>query len=543
MLAIRQRQHERALRLVEVLSQNPAGHGAAEVLAQTLIATDPSAEEAHRALIRLALSQGKKSRALKLLAALQAVLEEEFGTGPDAETLALFDAAPEPTEAPAAEASTAAAPRATAREPVARPDGAVPQRAAPTAHATAEFAEPQAAAGRPSIAILPFRELGCATEDFFAEGLINEVTSALSQMRDFFVIARQSAYAYKGRTIDARTVGRELGARYIVEGTVQRGKSKVLVNVQLVDAPSAMVVWAGRFENAYADSLDLQWNIARRIAGAILPSVRGREIKAHLRKPPEALDAYGLVLQAYPKFWSQRPEDNDEAIRLLGRATGQNPALGIAHALKGWCHAQCVCYLWATDAGTERELALHHAKVAAEYCEDDATCMVGIGATLTMVSNQQALARHFIDRSLSLDPCNAWAWMRDGWLRVLSGDAQKGLESLGKAEELSPLDPFLFNIYFGQAMAWSQLNEIERAIELVYRGMQCGPTATWANRMLVSFYARTGNTDLLNQSLAALRACYPDITISRIRDSLPPAMVENNPKYLEMLGSAGIPDQ
>ena len=324
---------------------------------------------------------------------------------------------------------------------------------------------------------------------------------------------------------------------------MQRSKTKVLVNVQLVDAPSGTVIWARRFENAHEEYLDLQWNIARRVAGAILPSVRGREIKAHLRKPPQELDAYGLVLQAYPKFWSQRAAENDEAIRLLARATEQCPELGIAHALKGWCHAQNICYLWAHDPAPERELALHHAKIAAEHCEDDATCMVGIGATLTMVSSQQALARHFIDRSLSIDPCNAWAWMRDGWLHVLSGEAQMGLESLEKAEELSPFDPFLFNIYFGQAMAWSLLNEFDRAIELVYLGMQSGPTATWAHRMLVSFYARTGDKTHLEQSLTTFREHYPDITMSRIRESLPPAMVESNAEYLEMLCRAGIPER
>lgn len=527
MLAIRQRQHERALLLAERLSREPEGFAAAEVLAQTLIASDPSAEEAHRALIRIALAQGRKSRALKQLATLKAVLEEEFGTEPDEETLALFDAPrAQPGETSAAVAQPAPVQRALAAPPE-----------------PSDFAEPHTAAGRPSIAILPFADLSGLSEDFFAEGLVNEITSALSQMRDFFVIARQSACAYKGRMIDARDVGRALGARYIVDGTVQRGKSKVLVNVQLVEAPTGTVIWAGRFENAHEELLDLQWNIAQRVAAAIQPSVRGREIKAHLRKPPEALDAYGLVLQAYPKFWSQRHEDNNEAIRLLDRATGQSPTLGIAHALKGWCHAQNICYLWTDRPEAERELALLHAKIAAEHCEDDATCMAGIGATLTMVSDQQSLARHFIDRSLSIDPCNAWAWMRDGWLHVLTGDPHKGLESLEKAEELSPLDPFLFNIYFGQAMAWSLLNEVERAIELVYRGMQCGPTATWAHRMLVSFYARTGDKALLQRSLTTFREYYPDVTMSRIRESLPPVMVESNAEYLEMLGRAGIPER
>jgi TolB-like protein len=425
MLSFRQRYHDYALMLAEHLSQQPDALDEAERLAKTLVSIDPAAEEAYRALIRVALAHGKRNRALKHLTTLKSVLLEELGADPETETLALLDGAEQ--DPPAAEAPVA--------QPAARP-----------ANADA----PATVNQQPSIAILPFVDISPSGNDFLADGLVNEITVALSQMREFFVIARQSAYAYKDRFIDAREAGAALGARYIIDGTVQRVEARVRLHVQLVDATTGTMIWARRFDSDCTDMLDLQLQVARQVAGAILPSVRNREIERTLRHPPGSLNAYGFVLRAYPKFWAHRRAESAEAIELLGAAIDLEPTFGLAHALKAWCHAQTVCYLWSETPETHRAAAIDHARIAAEHCGEDATALAAIGAAYSMVTRERELARHFIDCSLAIDPCNAWAWMRDGWLHVLGHDPKKGLESFAMAEGLSPLDPFMFNVYFGQ---------------------------------------------------------------------------------------------
>ncbi|MDE0696383.1 MAG: hypothetical protein OXH76_11210 [Boseongicola sp.] len=390
--------------------------------------------------------------------------------------------------------------------------------------------------------MLPFVELGESGRDFLCDAIVSEITLALSQMREFFVIARQSSFAYKDRCVDAREAGAALGARYILDGVLQRSGRQLRLNIQLVDTSIGTVTMAQSFESDEDDILHMQVKIAQQVAGVILPSVRRQEIAAIQRMAPQELNAYGLVLSAFPKFWAHERDENLEAIRLFSDAINREPNFALAHGLKAWCHAQNTCYIWTDDPVAERAVALDHARTAAACRENDATALTAIGATYSMVTNDRTLARHFIDRSLAIDPCNAWAWMRDGWLRVLGNDPRTALDSFRKSEELSPLDPFLFNVYFGQALAWSLLGEVERAIELVCRGLKHGPAVNWAYRMLASFYAQAEDRDGMLRSLTRFREHYPGVTIAQLTASLPPIMVESNPSYMDMLRRAGIPE-
>jgi len=516
--AHRERLRQIALTLVENLSAENAGEAASraacEALANRLLAGDPAAEAAHRALIRLRLAEGQTNAARRQLERCIEAVKQELGADPEARTLALLDG-----NAPAPPAAPPAAP-------------------------AARFADsrPAAGAGQPSLVVMPFDDLGGRDDDVFADGVVEEITSALSRIKDFFVIARQSAFTYKGRFVDVREVGRDLGVRYAVEGTVRRGGERVRITVQLVETESGRQLWAERYEGDRAELFDLQDRIASQVAGAINPSIRASEIERARRKPPENLQAYDLTLRALPHFWSHRKEDNEQALALFEQALAKDPDYGVALAFKAWCHAQQSCYIWADDPGSERRRAIETAGRAARQVQDHATALTAIGATYSMTTTDQERAGTFIERALSIDPNNAWAWMRAGWMKAIYNQIDGALECLDRALALSPHDPFTFNIYFGMAAAHADRGDNRKAAEMVEKGLRVAPGVTWAYRMLASYYAQAGETEKAATAIAEFKRHNPGVTIEKLRAGLPPSMLLSNPNYLEGMRKAGIPE-
>jgi len=513
--AERERLQQQACALVEALSQLPDKQAttACEALANRLLAADPAAEPAHRALIRLRLAEGQTNSARRQLERCTAAVKEAFGTAPETRTLALLDsAAPVPatpvTPAPPVPASTAKA----------------------------------GDSGQPTLVVMPFDDLGGAADDFFADGVVEEITAALSRIRDFFVIARQSAFTYKGRFVDVREVGRDLGVHYAVEGTVRRGGERVRITVQLVETESGRQLWAERYEGDRSEIFDLQDRIASQVAGALSPSIRASEIERARRTPPENLLAYDLMLRALPHFWAHRKEDNEKALALFDQALAKDPDYGVALAFKAWCHAQQSCYLWADDPSSERARAIETADRAASRVHDHATALTAIGATYSLTTTDQERAGSFIERALAIDPNNAWAWMRAGWMKAIYNQIEGALDSFERALALSPYDPFAFNMYFGMAAAYGDRQEHLRAAELVEKGLRAGPGVTWAYRMLASYYAQAGEMEKAATAIAEFKRHNPGVTIEKLRAGLPPSMLLSNPQYLEGMRKAGIPE-
>ena len=194
----------------------------------------------------------------------------------------------------------------------------------------------------------------------------------------------------------------------------------------------------------------------------------------------------------------------------------------------------------AHDPEAERRLALACAERAVACVGDDATALAALGATYTMVTPERGRARTLLDRCLEIDPCNAWGWMRMGWLHALNNEPREALRSFDQAILLSPMDPFQFNVYFGQALAWSSLGEYDRAIELVYKGIHVGHSVTWVYRMLACYYALAGNKVKMAEAVEEFRRAYPGATLEQIFNSLPPMMVESNRPYLEAMTDSGM---
>ncbi|MEO3428144.1 tetratricopeptide repeat protein [Pelagibius sp. CAU 1746] len=525
--ALRAQLRHEALHLAERLSEeaglSKSERAACEALANRLLATDPAAEAAHRALIRLRLAEVQPNAARRQLERCVEAVQRELGVAPEAQTLALLETGgPAPGRGATAGDAASAAPKST-------PGPADPPAA--DRH------------GQPSVVVMPFDDLGGREGDFFADGVVEEITSALSRIKDFFVIARQSAFTYKGRFVDVREVGRDLGVRYAVEGTVRRGGERVRITVQLVETESGRQLWSERYEDNRSELFELQDRIASQVAGAINPSIRASEIERARQTPPEDLQAYDLVLQALPHFWAHRKEDNLKALKLFDRALERDPDYGVALAFKAWCHAQQACYLWTGDPARERAQAVAAAEQAALKVQDHATALAAIGAAYGMTTTDLARAEGFIERSLALDPNNAWGWMRAGWQRLFAKDFKTATANYERALALSPLDPFTFNMHFGLSIAEAEQGHYEKAIRLVEQGLREGPGVTWAYRMLAAYHAQLGNMEKSAEAMNRFLRHYPGVTIEFMRQSLPPSLHDSTPAYWEGMRKAGFPEK
>lgn len=232
---------------------------------------------------------------------------------------------------------------------------------------------------QPSIVVMPFDNLSGQSDEYFVDGVVEEITAALSRVRNFFVIARQSAFTYKGRFVDVRSVGRELSVTYVVEGTVRRGGDRLRISVQLVEAEMRTQLWSERYEGATQDIFEFQDRIAAQVAGAVHPAIRSAEIELAMRKPPSSLRAYDLVMRAYPYLWGQNKDAIKRAIPLLQDAIEIDPAYGRAHAFLAWCHAQNLGYIWTDEPEKDLECALRAIEVAAASIDDDPTALTATG--------------------------------------------------------------------------------------------------------------------------------------------------------------------
>ena len=463
---------------------------------------DPVNEAAMQTLLRAATASGNRTAALTAYERFVETLASEIGAEPDPETASMADSL----------------------------------RTAPTAPPVT------AKRSQPSLAVLPFEDLSGA-QDFFADGVVEEITSALSHVHDFHVIARQSAFALKGAGLDIPAAAAKLGADYIVEGSVRRAGERVRIAVQLVSGSDGRTLWSERFDDRLDDLFDLQDRIAAQVAGQISPNLRTAEIARARTRPPEDRTAYELTLTALPHFWAHRREDNLKAIETLDRAIACDPGYPLAIALKAWCHAHECAYLWSEHPADDRRAAVETANHAAVLAADHAPTLVAIGAAISLTSLERERAESFIDRALRLDPNNAWGWLRKGWLNSLNNFPEQALTHFARAEALSPLDPFRFNMEFGKAFSLADLGQFEEAIALVKSGLNMAPGVTWAYRMLAAYHANLGQEAEARRAIQTFLKHYPGMTIRKMRDSMPPSILETQKAYLEGMRKAGVPEE
>jgi adenylate cyclase len=391
-----------------------------------------------------------------------------------------------------------------------------------TTAAPASTAAPVALAlpDKPSIAVLPFDNMSADPEqEHFADGVVESITAALSRIRAFFVIARNSAFAYKGRPTNVRDIGRELGVAYVLEGSVQRVGSRVRITAQLIETAGGVHLWADKYDGSLDDIFDLQDRITEAVAGALQPSIRLAEIERARRKRPQELGAYDYAMRAMSHAWLLESDAADRALALLDKALQLDADYPLALALSAWCWAQRSVYNWVDDSAAAKAEALRLADRAASQSADDPLILAVLGTVHTFARNY-GVARVMLERAVALDPNAAWALSRLGWLDVYADRPDEAKLHFEKAIRLSPLDPINFNNLVGLASARAVAGDDSGAAGLFIRALQERPNAAWIHRNLAAALYGAGRLDEARESLAKLLVSNPGITIRKFREAM-----------------------
>jgi TolB-like protein len=396
---------------------------------------------------------------------------------------------------------------------------------------------------KPSIAVLPFQNMGGDPEqEYFADGIVEEITTALSRFRQLFVIARNSSFTYKGRSVDVKQVGRELGVRYVLEGSVRKAANRVRITGQLIDSVSAAHIWADRFDGALEDIFDLQDQVTASVVGAIMPKLEQAEIERTKRKPTENLDAYDHFLRGIARLHQWTKEANDEALRLFYRAIELDPDFAAAYGQATWC------YVWrkwnggVTDPAREVAETARLARRAVQLGKDDAFALCWAGYALASVVGKLEDGAAYMDRALVLNPNLARAWHLSGWLRIWLGEPNLAIEHLARAMRLSPLDPLTPSMQTANAYAHLYTGHYEEAVSWAEQAIREQPNYQSAVRSLAASAALAGQLEKAQRAMARLRQLEPTLRISNLRDVLGSYRAEDFARLADGLRKAGLPE-
>ena len=403
-------------------------------------------------------------------------------------------------------------------------------------------APPLSLPDKPSIVVLPFDNLSDDKEqEYLADGVVEELTSALSRIHNLFVIARNTAFTYKNKEKDIRAVAAELGVRYVLEGSVRRSSSRIRVTVQLIDGADGDHIWANNFDRDIDDLFVLQDDITAAIVGQIHPTIRDAEIRRARRQPPGSRQAYDLTMRAFPFAWSLDLDDANRAIELLKKAVEIDPDYALAYSMWSWCEGQKIVYQWNHDTDTTVEKAIDLASKAFALDPNDPTVLTCL-ATAQTFARRLAEAGDNIERALKLDPNSAWAWARYGWLQYYTGNGDEGIQAFRNAMRLSPLDPMNFNCYIGLGAIQSLMGNHDEGIANIERGMREHPQAVWANRILCAAHALNGQLEEAQNCRALLEKFYPGLTATAVVTAIPFTDATFIERYQKGLVLSGLPE-
>lgn len=420
------------------------------------------------------------------------------------------------------------------------------QEDAPVALApVAVAAEPAAPAepDSPSIAVLPFDTMsGDPGQDYFSDGVVEEIITALSQSRRLLVIARNSSFAYKGRSPDIRQVGRELGVRYVLEGSVRRAADRVRITGQLIDAATGAHLWAGRFDGGLETMFELQDSVASGVTGAILPTLEQAEIARARRKPTENLDAYDYHLRGLASVYRWTRAGVEDALALFARAIALDPDFAAAYGMAGWCRFWQMVNGWMTDRAAGIAEAAHMAERAAELGRDDAVALCFAGIVRGAVAGEVEAGITLIDRALDLNPNLAAAWSASGMLRTNLGDAATATEHLARAMRLSPLDPLMFIMQAFAAFAHFLAGRYDEAWPLADRACLAQPRYLTALRIAAASNAAAGRLPEARRHMARALELDPGLKVSTLGERVSTLRADVLARFVEALRLAGLPE-
>jgi adenylate cyclase len=396
---------------------------------------------------------------------------------------------------------------------------------------------------KPSIAILPFANMSNdPDQEYFADGIAEDIITALSHVKQWFVVARNSSFAYKGRHVDIREIARDLGVRYVLEGSVRRGGERLRITGQLIEAETGTHLWADRFDGDLADVFALQDKITESVVGAIEPSLRRAEIERSKRKPPENMRAYDLYLRSLPHVYAMRPSENEQALDLLHKAVDLDPNYAPALAYLAWAYEQRLVRGWGAYGQDDSGTAIALARRAMAADRDDAHVMAAAGFVLVMVGRDYDRGLQAADRARELNPNLSFVSMFVGVSQLFGGDPADALVCFEDAIRVSPADPGAFFFYSVAGLAHLFCGRPLEAYELTKKSARMyadWDTTYWA---MIPALAQLERIEEARSAVTKLLELSPSATVSGLRELLP----IRNPEFLTMvldgMTVAGLPE-
>jgi TolB-like protein len=378
---------------------------------------------------------------------------------------------------------------------------------------------------KPSIAVLPFANMsGDPEQEYFVDGMVEEIITALSRIRWLFVIARNSSFSYKGQSPDVRQVGRELGVRYVLEGSVRKGGNRVRITGQLIDAATGAHIWADRFDGSLEDVFELQDKVASSVAGVIEPALQAAETARSAGRPTNDLTAYDLYLRAYAMVLSSTRQ-TPEALRLMEQAIARDPGYGPALAWAAYCCFRLLRDGRSEEPAADRRKGADFARRALEVAGDDPGVLVNAAFALAYFGEDIGAMMALVDRALALNPSYGRGWSISGSLRVWAGQADIAIEHVEAALRLSPRAR-VANSFSVIGRAHFFARPFNEAVPKLLLAIQEDPSNPHPYRALAATYAHLGRLDDAREIVERLRALTPVV--------LPGLVPYRNPEHREL---------
>ncbi|MFO1158653.1 MAG: BTAD domain-containing putative transcriptional regulator [Reyranellaceae bacterium] len=512
----------KALLLVERLSvltgpDPKAVELSCQTLAERLLSTDPAAEEAHRALIRLHQRQGRVNAALRQFHLCKEALQRQLGAEPEVQTRELM---------------------AGSRQVAVAIDSGRPKIDALPAASAAAPRE------LPSLAVLPFQNLTSEPDqDYFADGVVDDIINGLSRYRTLlFVIARNSTFTYKGRTVDVQQVGRELGVRYVLEGSVRRAGNRLRIGGQLIDATNAVQIWSDRCEGEIADIFALQDRIAESVVGALVPQLREAEMTRARRAPTESIDAHLAYMQAQSVFYTWSRDGLDKALQLSYRAIELDPDYATPYGLALSCLYLRRTAGWSGGPAHEVAEARRLCDRVFEIGRDNFLALGAAGLALAGLLGEHERGAALLDESLVLNPNASAILVQSSFVRIWLGEPELAIQRLQRAMRNSPVDVLMFSMHAGMALAHFVAGRDDEAYAWAEKALQRNPIAVPAVRVAAASAALLGRLPAATKYLALLRQLDPELRVSNLRDRIPLRRPQDRERLAEGLRKAGLPE-
>ena len=393
---------------------------------------------------------------------------------------------------------------------------------------------------KPSIAVLPFENMsGDPEQEYFANGVVEEIITALSQFKWLFVIARNSSFTYKGKAVDIKQVGRELGVRYVLEGSVRKASGKVRITGQLIDAITGAHIWADRFERDLTDIFALQDEVTVAVVSAIQPKLLQTEIAMATRRRPENLTAYDFYLRAMQQFYLTTREGVTEAIKLAHRALELDPRFGLVAALAGASHMRNVIFGYAADPQFDRKEAVRLVRLALSIDDSDPDTLARASITSAYMVGDSESEIELADRAVALNANSSTAWSTRGWVYRNAGLPREAIRSFECSVRMSPIDPMLHQSFAGIGLALIELGRFDEAIVAGKKAQRQNPSFSPAYRCLASAYAHLGCDAEAREAAARMLEVDPAFTISAW---IARGGQTNSKVQIEGLRKAGLPE-